>query len=156
VVDGVHVRTADDGSFADILRRTARTTTASSPWLRATATLQRPETGSMPAGSKAKTRKLSGRDALACTTWSDGENGGWFRQTAEEAGFFGHFFAPLMERVRSGQSPVRPDLISDYLREHAARTDVRVQTGAWNVAQTSAYFWWAGSTPRGRHREVFG
>jgi hypothetical protein len=81
------------------------------------------------------------------TTWSDGENGGWFRQMAEEAGFFGHFFAPFMERVASGTSPVAPSLISDFLKVNPPESEVVVRTGAWNVADTSGYDFshWDGS-----------
>jgi alpha-amylase/alpha-mannosidase (GH57 family) len=81
------------------------------------------------------------------TTWSDGENGGWFRQMAEEAGFFGHFFTPFIEQVRSGNSAVSPILLSDYLEHYPPRADAHVQTGAWNVADTSGYDFsqWAGS-----------
>ncbi len=86
------------------------------------------------------------------TTWSDGENGGWFRQMAEASGFFGHFFAPFMERVRAGNSPVRPVLISEFLDSHPARGEAHVRTGAWNVATTSGYDFsqWAGSSEQRR------
>jgi len=67
------------------------------------------------------------------TTWSDGENGGWFRQTHESSGFFGHFLAPYLEQVRSGTSPIAPVLLSEYLRREPPATRAYVQTGAWNV-----------------------
>ena len=81
------------------------------------------------------------------TTWSDGENGGWFRQTDEAAGFFGHFFSPFMEKVRSGETEIRPVTISDFLSKHPPRDEAFVQTGAWNVASTSGYDFtqWAGT-----------
>ena len=91
------------------------------------------------------------------TTWSDGENGGWFRQMAEQAGFWGHFFAPYMEREREGL-PIRPVLLSDYLEEHPPTEGVHVQTGAWNVGSTSGYDFsqWAGSEAQRRAiEEVF-
>lgn len=90
------------------------------------------------------------------TTWSDGENGGWFRQMAEEAGFFGHFFAPCMEKIRSGASSIRPVLISDFLQQHPPRDHARVRTGAWNVANTSGYDFsqWAGSDNQRRAIET--
>ncbi|NIM19169.1 MAG: glycoside hydrolase family 57 [Candidatus Latescibacteria bacterium] len=89
------------------------------------------------------------------TTWSDGENGGWFRQMAEEAGFFGHFFTPFVERVRSGDSLISPVLLSDFLEYHPPQTEAHVQTGAWNVADTSGYDFsqWAGSD---KQREAIG
>jgi alpha-amylase/alpha-mannosidase (GH57 family) len=81
------------------------------------------------------------------TTWSDGENGGWFRQLHEESGFFGHYFAPCMEHVRYGEYPVLPVALSAYLARHPAGVRAHVQTGAWNVGSTSGYDFaqWAGS-----------
>ena len=81
------------------------------------------------------------------TTWSDGENGGWFRQTAEEAGFWGHFYEPYMQAVHERAFPLRPVLISDYLAEHPPEEGARVQTGAWNVGTTGGFDFsqWAGS-----------
>lgn len=81
------------------------------------------------------------------TTWSDGENGGWFRQTDENSGFFGHFFAPYMEHVRSGEFPIVPTSITDYLARHQPDTQAEVRTGAWNVGFTSGedFSQWAGS-----------
>jgi len=86
------------------------------------------------------------------TTWSDGENGGWFRNMAEEASFFGHFFAPFIQRVQSGESPIHPVLISDYLKRYPPQAEAFVKTGAWNVASTSGYDFsqWAGSETRRR------
>jgi len=81
------------------------------------------------------------------TTWSDGENGGWFRQTAEEAGFWGHFYAPYMEQVQAGDYPLQPVLISRYLADHPAQDYAQVRTGAWNVGTTGGFDFsqWAGS-----------
>ncbi|NIM50480.1 MAG: glycoside hydrolase family 57 [Armatimonadetes bacterium] len=81
------------------------------------------------------------------TTWSDGENGGWFRQTAEEAGFWGHFYAPYMESIHRGAYLLRPTLISRYLSEHPAHHTAEVRTGAWNVGMTGGFDFaqWAGS-----------
>lgn len=81
------------------------------------------------------------------TTWSDGENGGWFRQTDENAGFFGFFFSPYMEHTRHGEFPARTVSISEYLKDHQPEQEAHVQTGAWNVGDTSGYDFaqWAGS-----------
>lgn len=81
------------------------------------------------------------------TTWSDGENGGWFRQMHEESGFFGHFFAPYLEAVRGGQAPIRTIAISQYLRDHPPAEEAFVRTGAWNVGSTSGFDFsqWAGT-----------
>ncbi len=67
------------------------------------------------------------------TTWSDGENGGWFRQTDEPSGFFGHFFAPYMERCRTDSTPVKPVGLTQYLADVRSLSQAQVQTGAWNV-----------------------
>ncbi|MGD8588279.1 MAG: glycoside hydrolase family 57 [Chromatiales bacterium] len=81
------------------------------------------------------------------TTWSDGENGGWFRQTDEDSGFFGFYFAPYMERVRRGEFPSQTVSLSSYIKQHAPRDQAHVQTGAWNVGSTSGndFAQWAGS-----------
>jgi hypothetical protein len=87
------------------------------------------------------------------TTWSDGENGGWFRQTHEPSGFFGHFFAPYMEQVRDGTCPIIPVRLADYLGRVTRTAHAQVQTGAWNVGSTSGedLSRWSGSE---RQREA--
>jgi alpha-amylase/alpha-mannosidase (GH57 family) len=96
--------------------------------------------------ARVKTSPGSGSPRLV-TTWSDGENGGWFRQMAEGSGFFGHFFAPFMNGVRTGESPIQPVLISEFVSRHRPEAEADVQTGAWNVGNTSGYDFsqWAGS-----------
>ena len=81
------------------------------------------------------------------TTWSDGENGGWFRQTHEGTGFFGHYFSPYMEHFRGGEYPVTPVSIGDYLRDHPPVAQAQVQAGAWNLGSDSGFDFpqWAGS-----------
>jgi alpha-amylase/alpha-mannosidase (GH57 family) len=92
-----------------------------------------------------KTEKCEGNCLV--TTWSDGENGGWFRQMHEPSGFWGHFFAPYMEKVRKGDYPITPIKISTYIEENPPETHVEVRTGAWNVGSTSGYDFsqWKGS-----------
>ncbi|QIK38153.1 glycoside hydrolase family 57 [Caldichromatium japonicum] len=80
-------------------------------------------------------------------TWSDGENGAWFRQTHEPSGFFGHFWAPYLEQCRSGEIPVQPILLSDYLDCCRPIAPAHVQTGTWS-AHASGYdnfLHWVGS-----------
>jgi alpha-amylase/alpha-mannosidase (GH57 family) len=67
------------------------------------------------------------------TTCTDGENGGWFRNTTEGANFWSAFYVPLLERFRSGDGTVAPTFISDYLNVHGAHGEVKVRTGAWNT-----------------------
>jgi len=92
-----------------------------------------------------KTAKCEGN--FLVTTWSDGENGGWFRQMHEESGFWGHFFAPYIEKVGKGDYPITPIKISDFIEENPPETYVEVRTGAWNAANTSGYDFsqWEGS-----------
>jgi 4-alpha-glucanotransferase len=70
------------------------------------------------------------------TTWSNGENGGWFRQIDEGSGFFGHFFAPYMEHFRGGEYPITPVSLSDYLEHHPPVAHAQVQTGTWTAGPT--------------------
>ena len=81
------------------------------------------------------------------TTWSDGENGGWFRQTHEDSGFFGRYFSPYMEHSRGAEYPVTPVSIGDYLRDHPPIAQAQVQAGAWDVGSSSGldFSQWAGS-----------
>jgi hypothetical protein len=64
------------------------------------------------------------------TTWSDGENGEWFRRPDEEHGFFGQFFSPYMEFCETGEFPVRPVNLSDYLRAYPPETDIDLKAQA--------------------------
>jgi hypothetical protein len=92
------------------------------------------------------------------TTWSDGENGGWFRETCETSGFFGRFFAPYAEAVRSGGIPLRLVMLSNYLDEHPPTEDAAVQTGAWDVGSTSGVDFrrWSGSEAQRRALAAIG
>jgi len=63
-------------------------------------------------------------------TWSDSENGEWFRRPDEEHGFFGQFFSPYMEFCETGEFPVRPAHLSDYLRAYPPATDIDLQAQA--------------------------
>ncbi len=97
------------------------------------------------------TRKLDGcpshESSRLVTTWSDGENGGWFRQLDENAGFFGYFFAPLVTMMKDKKTKMETIRISDFLKKFKKFDKVQVQTGAWNVGSTSGYNFdqWSGS-----------
>jgi len=108
------------------------------------------ESGFDPGWFATEVVRKTGRASESClvTTWTDGENGGWFRQIQEEGGFWGYFFAPYMERVRTGQMPVRPVSIEEFAASNPPRDVVDVRTGAWNVGTTSGYDFtqWAGSS----------
>ncbi len=60
------------------------------------------------------------------TTWSDGDDGEWFRRMDEEQGFFGHFFSPCMEFCETGEFPVQPIQLAEYLRQHPPATEVEL------------------------------
>lgn len=103
-----------------------------------------------------KLKNLSrGKDPLL-TTWSDGENGGWFRQMDDNAGFFGYFWKPLLDKIRSKEANIETVKLSDYIKKHKPKMKARVNTGAWNVASTSGYDFaqWNGSESQRRAIEV--
>jgi alpha-amylase/alpha-mannosidase (GH57 family) len=83
---------------------------------------------------------------LVCTA-TDGDNGGWFRNVRWESNFWGAFYRPLCDQVRSGQSAVRPVLIDDYLDRFGAHGEVLVRTGAWNTGAHNGvgFVQWTGS-----------
>ena len=154
VVDGVHVEPGTDAEEADPYRPYRATYDGHSitvlPRDRDISNAQ--ESGLEPGWLADEiTNKVSEsphpRDDRLVTTWSDGENGGWFRQMDEGEGFFGHFFAPYMERVRRGDFPATPVSLSGYLSDHPPAHEATVRTGAWNVGSTSGYDFeqWAGS-----------
>ncbi len=67
------------------------------------------------------------------TTWTDGENGGWFRTSQVESGFWGYFYRPLLDRFRAGTLGFSPIHISDYLRRFPPTEEVEIHRGAWNT-----------------------
>lgn len=67
------------------------------------------------------------------TTWTDGDNGGWFRTTQLESGFWGGFFRPTMERARAGRLGYRPIHIPEFLDRNPPREEVDIYRGAWNT-----------------------
>jgi hypothetical protein len=96
------------------------------------------------------------RDApYLLTTWSDGENGEWFRRLDEAHGFFGQFFSPYMEFCETGEYPVRPVHLAEHLRNHPPQTAIGLRdeapAGAGNpddlatmrdrLARVSARYW---------------
>ena len=67
------------------------------------------------------------------TTWTDGENGGWFRTSQVESGFWGFFYKPILDRYRAGTLGFTPIHISEYLRRFPPTEEVEVHRGAWNT-----------------------
>jgi 4-alpha-glucanotransferase len=81
------------------------------------------------------------------TTWSDGENGGWFRNLSEPAGFWGWFYEPILQKQRSGQLALTQISINEYLDKFGADGEVRIRPGAWNTGDHSGHGFvqWTGS-----------
>jgi alpha-amylase/alpha-mannosidase (GH57 family) len=67
------------------------------------------------------------------TTWTDGENGGWFRSTQIDASFWGFFYRPILDRYRLGTLGFTPIQISQYLDKYPPTEEVEVHRGAWNT-----------------------
>ncbi len=81
------------------------------------------------------------------TTCTDGDNGGWFRNTTAGSNFWTAFYQPLLDRVRAGDDRLRPTLIGDYLDKYGASGRVRIHTGAWNTGDHDGrgFVQWTGS-----------
>ncbi|NLF24287.1 MAG: glycoside hydrolase family 57 [Deltaproteobacteria bacterium] len=67
------------------------------------------------------------------TTWTDGENGGWFRTTNLESNFWGCFYGELLNRFRAGTLGFTPIHISEYLDRFPPQEEVEIHRGAWNT-----------------------
>ena len=83
------------------------------------------------------------------TTATDGDNGGWFRNTTAGANFWTAFYQPLLERARSGTAGgIAPAFIADHLDRHQPYGEVRVSDGAWNTGwhDGSGFTQWTGSS----------
>lgn len=97
-------------------------------------------------------KTTAARRPCLVATWSDGENGGWFRQTDEESGFWGHFFSSYMELVRSGQISIRPTSVSEFVAKNPPVDTVDIRTGAWNMGTKGGFNFsqWDGSSSQKR------
>ncbi len=80
------------------------------------------------------------------TTATDGDNGGWFRNPQPQANFWG-LYRSLLQRARSGEGPIKPSFIDDYLVRYGAHGEVRVNSGAWNTGwhHGHGFVQWTGS-----------
>ncbi|KFI21595.1 glycoside hydrolase family 57 [Nitrosococcus oceani] len=81
------------------------------------------------------------------TTCSDGDNGGWFRNTSEESNFWGTFYRDFLTGARRDNAILRPAFIQDYLDKYGAKGRVRITTAAWNTGDHSGidFIQWTGS-----------
>jgi alpha-amylase/alpha-mannosidase (GH57 family) len=79
-------------------------------------------------------------------TATDGDNGGWFRNTNAQANFWGVFYRELAERARGGAT-VRPTFIPEYLDHYGVHGEVKVRTAAWNTGwhHGTDFVQWTGS-----------
>ncbi len=81
------------------------------------------------------------------TTWTDGDNGGWFRTADWEAGFWGHFLDPTLQKYRRGELAYQPVHIPEYLDRFPPTEEVEVHRGAWNTGDHwgGDFMQWTGS-----------
>ena len=81
------------------------------------------------------------------TTWTDGENGGWFRAAQVESGFWGFFYRAILNRYRAGTLNFTPIHISEYLSKYPPTEEVEVHRGAWNTGNHwgGDFMQWTGS-----------
>jgi alpha-amylase/alpha-mannosidase (GH57 family) len=81
------------------------------------------------------------------TTWTDGENGGWYRTSDVESGFWGHFYHPILNKCREGRLGFRPIHISEFLDRYPPTEEVDVHRGAWNTGHHwgGDFLQWTGS-----------
>ena len=91
----------------------------------------------------ARTRHCDFRPLV--TTATDGENGGWFRNTGSN--FWSLFYRPLLDRVRTGDAAVQPTFIDDHLDRYGTYGEVTVGPGAWNTGwhDGHGFVQWTGS-----------
>ena len=81
------------------------------------------------------------------TTCTDGDNGGWFRNSQGKGNFWEYFYKEYLSKIRALQSNVRPTFISDYLDKYGAKGEVTLNTGAWNTGwhHGTGFTQWTGS-----------
>jgi len=80
-------------------------------------------------------------------TATDGENGGWFRNTGAGGSFWGEFWPAYMDHAGCAGAQIRPCFIDDFLDRFGAQGEVRVADGAWNTGWHDGlgFVQWTGS-----------
>jgi len=80
-------------------------------------------------------------------TATDGDNGGWFRNTSDKGNFWQVFYRELLDWVRRGDTEIEPVFIHDYLDRYGAHGEVTVNSGAWNTGwhHGEGFVQWTGS-----------
>ncbi len=81
------------------------------------------------------------------TTWTDGDNGGWFRTSDLGGGFWGFFYHPTLQKLREGRLAYQPVHIPAYLDRYPPTEEVEVHRGAWNTGHHwgGDFMQWTGS-----------
>jgi alpha-amylase/alpha-mannosidase (GH57 family) len=81
------------------------------------------------------------------TTCTDGDNGGWFRNTTEGSNFWSGFYTDLLNAAQASQEAIQPTFIHDHITEHGVHGEVRVATAAWNTGwhDGKEFVQWTGS-----------
>ncbi len=81
------------------------------------------------------------------TTCTDGDNGGWFRNTTEGSNFWSGFYTDLLNAAQSSQEAVQPTFIHNYIEEYGVHGEVSVVTAAWNTGwhDGNEFVQWTGS-----------
>lgn len=92
---------------------------------------------------RARTRNCDFRPLV--TTATDGDNGGWFRNT--EHNFWSMFYQPLLDEVRGSNAGITPTFIDTYLDRYGAHGEVTIDAGAWNTGwhDGHGFLQWTGS-----------
>jgi len=67
------------------------------------------------------------------TTWTDGENGGWFRSADVKSSFWGSFYHELLNRYRAETLGFIPTHITEFIDKYPPDEEVEVHRGAWNT-----------------------
>jgi alpha-amylase/alpha-mannosidase (GH57 family) len=80
-------------------------------------------------------------------TATDGDNGGWFRNTSGNGNFWQVCYRPLLDLARRGETEIEPIFLHDYLDRFGVHGEVRVRTGAWNTGwhHGEGFVQWTGS-----------
>ncbi|MDD3181083.1 MAG: hypothetical protein PHQ04_12190 [Opitutaceae bacterium] len=81
------------------------------------------------------------------TTWTDGDNGGWFRTTDISSGFWGGFYLPTLQRRREDKLAYQPIHIPEFLDRFPPADEVEIHRGAWNTGHHwgGDFMQWTGS-----------
>ena len=80
-------------------------------------------------------------------TATDGDNGGWFRNTSGKGNFWQVCYRPLLDLARRGETEIEPIFLHEYLDRFGVSGEVRVRTGAWNTGwhHGEGFVQWTGS-----------